>query len=317
MGYYHVVSRVVDRRLVFGEREKRQFVRLLARQCGFCGVRCLTYCVMGNHFHLLLEVPVDEGRRFEAEADDEAVLLRAAHIKSARWVEEARREWAALRERGEDGEVDRRRARLTRRMHDLSEFMRELKWRFSRWYNGVSGRRGTLWEERFRSVLLEGRGAAGTIEGEVGALRAIAAYIDLNPVRAGLVRRACDYRFSGWGAARRGVTDARQGLALVWGMPASARWREVSALHGAMMREHEAGRSPLLHKVRHFTDGCVVGSPAFIREAIESRRDRFSATRRRFGVRLPMTASLGGVYALRDLRTGLGDAAGERAGVRR
>ena len=42
-------------------------------------------------------------------------------------------------------------------MHDLSEFMKTLKQRFSIWYNRNHDKRlGTLWTERFKSVLVEG-----------------------------------------------------------------------------------------------------------------------------------------------------------------
>ena len=60
--------------------------------------------------------------------------------------------------------------------NDLSFFMKQLKGCFAQQYNRRHKRHGTLWSERFKSVLLEG----GT------AVTAIAAYIDLNPVRAGL-----------------------------------------------------------------------------------------------------------------------------------
>ncbi len=56
--------------------------------------------------------------------------------------------------------------------------MKELKQRFSRWYNRQTGRFGTLWAERFKSVLVEDHPAN---------VETLAAYIDLNPVRAGLV----------------------------------------------------------------------------------------------------------------------------------
>lgn len=46
-----------------------------------------------------------------------------------------------------------------------------------------------MWEDRFRSVLVEGRGHA---------LRTMAAYIDLNPVRAGLCEDPKDYRWRFW-----------------------------------------------------------------------------------------------------------------------
>ena len=57
---FHVVSRVVDRNLVFGDEEKEFFRSLLERQLRFSGLRCLAWCFMGNHFHLLLEVPDKE-----------------------------------------------------------------------------------------------------------------------------------------------------------------------------------------------------------------------------------------------------------------
>ncbi|MGE3312392.1 MAG: transposase, partial [Limisphaerales bacterium] len=62
------------------------------------------------------------------------------------------------------------------RMYDVSAFMKLVKQRFTQWYNRRVGRKGTLWEDRFRSVLVEGAG---------DALVTMAAYIDLNPVRAG------------------------------------------------------------------------------------------------------------------------------------
>ena len=53
----HCMSRVVNRDFVFSPQERDQFVRLL-RECErFCGVRVLTYCILSNHFHLLVEVP--------------------------------------------------------------------------------------------------------------------------------------------------------------------------------------------------------------------------------------------------------------------
>ena len=40
-------------------------------------------------------------------------------------------------------------------MHSVSFFMKEVKQRFSQWYNLRNDRRGTLWEERYKSVLVE------------------------------------------------------------------------------------------------------------------------------------------------------------------
>lgn len=78
---YHCVSRVVDRAKVFGDAEKAQFVRYMRLYENLCGVRVLTHCLMGNHFHLLVEVP----RRPEVLPTNEELVsrVRAAHGNDA------------------------------------------------------------------------------------------------------------------------------------------------------------------------------------------------------------------------------------------
>jgi hypothetical protein len=73
--------------------------------------------------------------------------------------------------------------------------MKLVKQRFTQWYNRKHGRKGTLWEERYRSVLVDSAGEA---------LATMAAYIDLNPVRAGLVDDPKDYPWCGYGEATEG-----------------------------------------------------------------------------------------------------------------
>ena len=58
---------------------------------------------------------------------------------------------------------------------------------------------GNLWQDKFRSVLVE----------EGHAARVVAGYIDLNPVRAGMVGEAGSYRWGGWGEAVAGGVRAR------------------------------------------------------------------------------------------------------------
>jgi REP element-mobilizing transposase RayT len=48
-GCYHCMSRVVDRRMIFGDDEKEHFRRLMRRCEAFCGVNVLTYAILGNH----------------------------------------------------------------------------------------------------------------------------------------------------------------------------------------------------------------------------------------------------------------------------
>ncbi|MEN9991572.1 MAG: Transposase like, partial [Verrucomicrobiota bacterium] len=47
---YHCVSRVVDRRFVFGDAEREQFRIYLRMYENFTGCRILSYCLMSNHF---------------------------------------------------------------------------------------------------------------------------------------------------------------------------------------------------------------------------------------------------------------------------
>jgi len=51
---YHCISRVVDRRFVFEERECEAFRMYMRMYENFSGCRVLSYCVMSNHFHLLV-----------------------------------------------------------------------------------------------------------------------------------------------------------------------------------------------------------------------------------------------------------------------
>ena len=76
-------------------------------------------------------------------------------------------------------------------MHNLSEFMKTLLQRFTRWFNRTHKRSGTLWEERHKSVIVESGIAA----------RTTAAYIDLSPMRAGTVEDPAEYRWSSYGEA--------------------------------------------------------------------------------------------------------------------
>ncbi len=208
---YHCVSRVVDRQFVLGRGEKDVFVRMMREYERFCGVRVLSYCIMSNHFHLLLEVPPK--KKGEAvDITDEDFLARLKPMYSKVYYREIEQMLGRFRADGADAAARELKEKFTCRMHDLSEFMKGLKQRFTQWYNGTHGRRGTLWEGRFKSVLVENGYAA----------RVMSAYIDLNPVRAGMVARPEDYRWCSYGdamqaKATRSRKKAREGFCRVLG----------------------------------------------------------------------------------------------------
>jgi putative transposase len=68
----------------------------------------------------------------------------------------------------------------------LPQMMQAVGRRYVRYFNDKQGRSGTLWEGRYRSTLID----------TDRYLLACMAYIDLNPVRAGLVREAATYPWS-------------------------------------------------------------------------------------------------------------------------
>ena len=322
---YHCISRVVDRQFVFGPQEKEQFVEFMRLYERFCGVRVVTYCVMSNHFHVLVEVP----QRPAEMPDDEALLglLRAVY-RGGGGAGTIRQHLAFLRKAGAHVEAEVYRETFLARMWDVSAFMKLLKQRFTQWFNRTRGRKGTLWEERFKSVLVEGAGTA---------LATMAAYIDMNPVRAGLVNDPKEYRWCGYAAAVAGVKSARAGLKVVAeaGGGRAAEAGEVVReyrvlLYGTGEQEglDERGRplrrgfgakevqavlaakgrldrwQMLRCRVRYFTDGAALGTRAFVNEVFEARREHFGS-KRTTGARPLRGVDVVGLFAMRDLRVGV------------
>ena len=198
---YHALSRIVARHFLLDRKGREQFVRYMRMYEAFSGVRVLTYCIMSNHFHILVEVPP----KCEQQLDDAALIERLSVIYSKEYVEMVSEHLAELagatHKEGRQAYKDLRES-YTRRMWDLGLFMKTLKQRFSSWYNKKHGRCGTLWEARYKSMLVENG----------YAVRTVAAYIDLNPVRAGMVGDPKDYRWCGYGEAVAGGKLARNGV---------------------------------------------------------------------------------------------------------
>ena len=132
-----------------------------------------------------------------------------------------------------------------REIHGVPGAVESLLERFTKWFNRMHSRSGTLWEERYKSVIVEDGAAA----------RMMAAYIDLNPVRAGKVADLAEYRWSSYGEAVGGRVKgdsltrlgakgngkkAREGLVRAWfcnegvGFEAE-KWPAVSRLYRRMM----------------------------------------------------------------------------------
>ncbi len=307
---YHCMTKIVGGDfLLEGDREKEVLHKQIWKVSAFCGVEVLTYCIMSNHFHILVRTPDHED---VASLSDVEILRRAKRIYAPEKVE-------FLEDRfKEGGDVRKRfRANLLSRMGDVSLFMKELKQRFSIWYNKSHQRSGTLWGERFKSVL---------VQDDPFALMTVAAYIDLNPVRAGLVTDPATYRYCGYGEALGGGKVARRGISRLtrrgeaWGR-AIERYRVVVFGKGYVRDASKDGRAVDVEKakrilntggkvdraealrcrVRYFSDGAVLGSKEFVQGYFERDRERFGA-KRRDGPRPMRGADWGELTCIRDLR---------------
>ncbi|MCC5840996.1 MAG: transposase [Opitutales bacterium] len=195
----HLVSRVVQRRRLMDERGMEEMRRLLDTQAAFAGLQVITFCFLQNHFHLLVRVDPETARE---QVSDEELIRRFRSLYGTKRSPSLGLDAEGLEIvlKRDDKRAAEARARLLARMGDVSVFMREFKTRFTLWYNETYQSVGTFWAERFRSVLVE----PGSL-----ALLAVAAYIDLNAVRAGLAEHPRDYRFCGLAEAESGNRRAR------------------------------------------------------------------------------------------------------------
>ncbi len=344
--FYHCISRVVDRRFAFEGDEKEKFRMFMRMYEDFTGCRVVSYCLMSNHFHILLEVPPLPG----GGLSDGELLSRLAALYNAAVVAGVAKELAEARQLGYQHQVDEIHDRYARRMHDLSRFMEGLLQRFTRWFNRTQSRSGNLWEDAFKSVIVE----------EGVAARTISAYIDLNPVRAGMVLDPADYRWSSYGEAMGGGArgngkKARAGLVRALmahkGYQADAQhWagrvsrdyrmilleageeklkevvnvageREVKVVRKGMkkaaaeaelvrlQRSRDVAMGKMLRcRIRYFTDGAVIGSRSFVNEAFENARNRFGPKRNDGARKMRGSGApaAGLLWSLRDLTKDIG-----------
>ena len=322
---YHVMSRTCGGEVFFDDVEKEALRRLLWKMAEFSGVRLVTYCIMGNHFHALVEVPKREIwlERFSGEGGEEKLLTHLRTLYSKAFVGLLKQELEELRRLGMETLALAKLEAIKKRFCDLSIFVKEVKERYSRWFNKRRGRKGTLWMDRYKSVMVEGKGEP---------LHTMAAYIDLNPVRAGLVDDPKDYRWCGYAEAVSGSRRAQRGLCKVTAKPvdswvqkgAAAAYRCLLFSNGVEVKDAqnegvarqgltaEAARQVLKEKgklsraelvrlrVRYFSDGLVIGGKEFVESVFTENRDKFSP-KRRDGAR-KVSESKSPLYSLRRLR---------------
>jgi hypothetical protein len=196
----------------------------------------------------------------------------------------------------------------------LSEFIKEVKMSFSRFYNRRHNRRGFFWGDRFKSVIVE--------KGET--LINCLAYIDLNPVRAKIVKRPEDYRWSSIGYHVQ-TKNKDNFLSLDFGLKEfgelhknerfrryrrfvyeagaidSGKGARINAKTVTKERERDYKLSRVdrfKQRTRYFTDSGIIGSKEFVRENFLRFKHLFQTKTDRSPTRVK---GLIGMYSLKRL----------------
>ncbi len=129
---YHVMSRAALEGFVLGDVKKDYLLKLIQKLSKAYFAEVLGFCLMGNHFHLLIRMHPGE------DYDDEEIKRRyklyygedsKAEVNDQKMIRLLRKKWA-----------------------NLSEYMKEIKQGFSRFYNRRNNRKGFFWLERKERV---------------------------------------------------------------------------------------------------------------------------------------------------------------------
>ena len=279
--FMHVCNRIAGctGEFPFGAAEKEEFIRRLTRLTTLYVIEVVAFVGMGNHFHLLVRVPAEPPSAAEAAARYAGYYPKRPKLEPA-------------------GKAC---ADLALKLRDLSAFMAALEQPYTRWFNRTrpARRRGHLWAERFKSTVLE----SGLAVWDCWK------YIEMNPVRAHLVRTPADYRFGSFGrwcargrhpfsaALSAHLLPTLQGLLPVHSLAEVkvelqkefARVAATEARHSpeqiekaiAVAARKEPFSTRLDRRVRYWADGLVIGSDLFVRNTLAKTRGRLYMTRRR------------------------------------
>ena len=155
---YHVTSRGDRREAIFDDDEDRHaFLTVIAQAAERFDAAILAYCLMDNHYHLVIQT----------------------------------------------------------RRGNLSRFMQQLNGVYTQLYNRRHRKVGHLFQGRFKGILVD----------ENAYLLEVCRYVDLNPVRARVVRNPGNWRWSSYNFH----TGAHTGNAV------SPNWLDTPAVHGYLL----------------------------------------------------------------------------------
>ncbi len=200
---------------------------------------------------------------------------------------------------------------------NLGAHVKDIKQGFTRYFNKKYGRRGFFWGDRFKSMIVQ----------DGLSLVNLLAYMDLNPIRAGIVKKPEDY---GWCLlGYRTQTGNKDGLLSIdFGMK---EWNEFNL--GEIVRKYrqfvyetgaeDAGKGKVMDKrivekarkkgyrisraerfryhCRYFTDSGIIGGKDFVQEVFDQVKHLLGSKDER---KFTPVSGVDGVYSMKRLGTG-------------
>jgi len=177
--YYHCISRCVRRAFLCGrdkftrksfDHRKQWLVSRFAELADIFAIEICAYAVMSNHYHLVLRIDADHAAGW------------SVHEVASRWSRLYNNAVAKKVANGELLDSEEKKILKTAvpiwrdRLKDISWFMRNINEPLARTANEEDECKGRFWEGRFKCQALI----------DDAALLTCLAYVDLNPIRAGI-----------------------------------------------------------------------------------------------------------------------------------
>lgn len=292
-GWYHLYARVASfsgEYLLEDKKCQRKVLELLKFYSSVYFARVAGFCVMGNHYHQVVE--------FEAPFEVPRKELR----KRAEFLYPDREEELDLWD-------DSKWSQFESRLFDVSEYMRNFQSSYARWYNNMHSRKGSFWADRFKSTVLE----------DEQAVKDCLVYTELNPVRAGIVEMPEEYegcslylREIGEGewlvplkelmftsTEKQALLDYKSSIYYRGNVP--SKDGQMSIPSEIVELEESRGfktRGLYRKRLRYFVDGVALGSEEFVRGHLDALLESGQYLRRKN----PLKQQEGELHSLKETR---------------
>ncbi|KXB09200.1 hypothetical protein AKJ60_00710 [candidate division MSBL1 archaeon SCGC-AAA385M11] len=270
--------------------DKDYLLSLIKRLSILYCVDVLGFAILGNHFHLVARMHPED-----TVSDQEVIKRYQDYYGGEKYIG------------GEQVEEVRK------RLCSLAAYVKDIKQGFTFYYNKKYRRQGFFWGGRFKSLIVE----------DGPTLVNLLAYVDLNPIRAGIVRRPEEYKWCslGYHVQTKNKDDL---LCVDFGMK---EWNEfesqeivrkyrefvyetgaVDAGKGAVIdakivkkerrRKYKVSRvDRFRYRCRYFSDSGIIGSKAFVGEVFDQVKHLLtSKDERKF-----TPVGIEGVYSMKRL----------------